>query len=553
MEHSSDAVYARRWWILSVLCLSLVLVVVGNSSLNIALPSMARDLDASDSQLQWIVDAYAIVFAGLLLPAGALGDRFGRKGALQLGLTVFGIGTLAATLADSPNQVIACRAFMGIGAAFVMPGTLSILATVFPPAERPKAIAIWAGFAGAGGAFGILMSGVLLDHFWWGSVFFVNIPVIALALVAGAILLPTSKDPGHTPLDFPGAALSIAGLASLVYSIIEAPTKGWTSGRTVGVFLLAVVLLTAFVWWERHTPRPMLDLSMFANPRFTTGCVTIFLGFMAMFGMFLIMTLYMQSARGWGPLGTGVRLLPFPVAMMISAPRSAGFTERYGPRRVITAGLALIFVGFVLASQLDTHSSYLLLLASAVFMGVGMGQTMPPSTSAIMSSLPMHKAGVGSAVNDTTREVGGALGIAILGSLTSWRYKATLPDGAPDEIRRGIEHAAAAAGQIGGADGQALLTQAREAFVNGLEAAYLVGAALAVLTAVVVNVLLRRREDDTLGDEPAVVPTAFAPDGADGADGAASAASAAHSRAAGPGAPTAPAGVVSPAEASEAT
>jgi EmrB/QacA subfamily drug resistance transporter len=500
MERSPDAVYARRWWILGVLCLSLVLVVVGNSSLNIALPSIARDLDASDSQLQWIVDAYAIVFAGLLLPAGALGDRFGRKGALQLGLTIFGIGTLAATFADSPTQVIACRAFMGVGAAFVMPGTLSILATVFPPAERPKAIAIWAGFAGAGGAFGILMSGVLLDHFWWGSVFFVNIPVIALALVAGAILLPTSKDPGHTPLDVPGAALSIAGLASLVYSLIEAPTRGWTSGRTVGVFLVAVALLSAFVWWERHTPRPMLDLSMFSNPRFTTGCVTIFLGFMAMFGILLIMTLYMQSARGWGPLGTGVRLLPFPAAMMVSAPRSARLAERYGARRVITGGLLLIIVGLLLAAQLDTHSSYWLLLASYVLLGAGMGQTMPPSTSAIMSSLPMHKAGVGSAVNDTTREVGGALGIAILGSLASWRYKSSLPDSAPDEIRRGIEHAAAAASQIGGADGQALLTQAREAFVNGLQAAYLVAAGMAVLTVVVVNVLLRKRDDDTLGE-----------------------------------------------------
>jgi EmrB/QacA subfamily drug resistance transporter len=498
MDHSQDAVYARRWWILSVLCLSLVLVVVGNSSLNVALPSIARDLDASDSQLQWIVAAYAIVFAGLLLPAGALGDRFGRKGALQLGLTIFGIGTLAATLVDSPSHLIACRAFMGIGAAFVMPGTLSILATVFPPAERPKAIAIWAGFAGAGGAVGVVMSGALLDHFWWGSVFFVNVPVIVVALAAGAYLLPTSKDPGHTPLDFPGAALSIAGLASLVYCLIEAPTRGWLSGRTVGVFLLSVLLLSAFVWWEKHTPRPMLDLSMFSNPRFATGCITIFLGFMAMFGMFLVMTLYMQSARGWGPLATGVRLLPFPVSMMVSAPRSARFTERYGARKVITGGLLLIFVGFVLASRLDTHSTYWLLFASAVFMGAGMGQTMPPSTSAIMSSLPMNKAGVGSAVNDTTREVGGALGIAILGSLLSWRYKATLPSGSSHEVRLGIEHAVTEAQRIGGDQGADLLAQARTAFVNGLEAAYFVGAGLAILTAIAVNVLLRKRADDGL-------------------------------------------------------
>jgi MFS family permease len=213
----------------------------------------------------------------------------------------------------------------------------------------------------------------------------------------------------------------------------------------------------------------------------------------------------MQSARGWGPLATGVRLLPFPVAMMISAPRSARFAERYGPRRVISVGLGLIFVGFVLASQLDTDSSYWLLFASAAIMGAGMGQTMPPSTSAIMSSLPMNKAGVGSAVNDTTREVGGALGIAILGSLTSWRYRATLPDSAPDELRRGIEHAAETAGRLGGDQGAVVLAQARHAFVNGLEAAYLVGAALAVITAVVVNVLLRKRADDVLPEgEPAV-------------------------------------------------
>ena len=269
------AVYERRWKILGVLCLSLVLVVVGNSSLNVALPTLQRDLGSTNTQLQWIVDAYAIVFAGLLLPAGALGDRFGRKGALQLGLVIFGLASLLATMADSSNQLIATRAMMGFGAAFVMPATLSILANVFPPGERARAIAIWAGFSGAGAAIGPVLSGFMLEHFWWGSVFLVNVPIVIGALIAGAVLVPTSRDPNHGRLDPIGALVSVVALASLLYAIIEAPVKGWGSTETLAAFAVSAVFAVGFVLWERRNPHAMLPMSYFKNRRFSVGATTV--------------------------------------------------------------------------------------------------------------------------------------------------------------------------------------------------------------------------------------------------------------------------------------
>lgn len=483
---ANRAAYDRRWWILGVLCLSLVLVMVANASLNVGITNLSRELGASASDLQWIVDAYAIVFAGLLLPAGALGDRFGRKGALQLGLVVFGLASLAATVADSPGQVIACRAAMGVGAAFVMPGTLSILASVFPPAERPRAIAIWAAIAGTGGAIGILVSGFVLDHFWWGSIFFVNLPVVLLALVAGAVLLPTSRDPSEARLDGPGSLLSIAGLGSLVYACIEAPERGWTDAATLGWFGGAVALLAAFVAWERRSANPMLDLSLFGDRRFTMGCVVIFLGFLAMFSMFFVVTQYLQAVQGHSPLGAGIRLLPFSFAMVVSAPRSARFAERYGVRAVVTTGLVLIAAGMATMASLQAESPYAHFVLGGMLMGLGMGQTMPPSTGSIMSALPMNKAGVGSAVNDTTREVGAATGIAVLGSLLASQYRSSL-DGATTGLdesvvavaRDGIGRALELSGEIGGSEGRALAVAARDAFLSGMRVTF-VAAALAV-------------------------------------------------------------------------
>jgi EmrB/QacA subfamily drug resistance transporter len=304
--------YERRWWTLGVLCLSLVMIVVANASLNVALPTLVKDLHAGSSSLQWIVDAYSLVFAGLLLTAGSLGDRYGRRLALNGGLLIFGGASGLAAFAGSASQLIAARAVMGVGAALVMPATLSVLAHVFPPAERKQAIAIWAGFAGVGAALGGVTSGWLLQHFWWGSIFLTNVAVVAVALIAGAFLVPSANEDHEPALDLVGALLSIAGLGALVYAIIEAPARGWLPGSTLLAFVVAVVVLVGFAWWELSASEPMLDLRFFRNPQFAAAASSITLVFFVMFGMIFIMTQYLQLVLGYSPLEAGVRMLPGP-------------------------------------------------------------------------------------------------------------------------------------------------------------------------------------------------------------------------------------------------
>ena len=337
--------YERRWWTLAVLCLSLVMIVVANASLNVALPTLVRDLDAGSSSLQWIVDAYSLVFAGLLLTAGALGDRYGRRLALNGGLILFGIASGFAAFASSANALIVARAVMGVGAAFVMPATLSVLAHVFPPDERPKAIAIWAAFAGVGAGLGGVTSGWLLQHFWWGSIFLTNVFVVAIALIAGFFLVPSANEKRRAPLDPLGALLSIAGLGTLIYGIIEAPNRGWLSPSTVVTFALTVVILGAFAAWEFRATDPMLDLRFFRNPRFTAGATTITLVFFVMFGTFFIITQYLQLVLGYSPLEAGIRVLPWAAVYMVSTTRSAGLVTRFGQRRVVSSGLAIVAFG----------------------------------------------------------------------------------------------------------------------------------------------------------------------------------------------------------------
>ena len=355
------AVYQRRWKILAVLCASLIIVIVGNTVLNVALPTLARPdgLGASNTELQWMVDAYALVFAGLLFTAGALGDRFGRKGALQAGLVVFAIGSLVGAFADSSGQVIAGRAVMGIGAAFIMPSTLSILTNVFPGRERAKAIAIWAGISGAGAAIGPVTSGLLLEHYWWGSVFLINLPIIAIALVAVWILVPKSKDSTASPLDPVGAVLSLVGISALVYAIIEGPNHGWASVESLLWFIGAIGVLALFAWWEWRSRHPMLDLRLFRNRRFSVASGGISLIFFAMFGMFYLLTQYLQFVLGYSPLEAALRLLPFPALMMIVAPQTPRLVARFGADRVASTGLAFIAVAFLLASQFDADHAVL--------------------------------------------------------------------------------------------------------------------------------------------------------------------------------------------------
>jgi len=482
--------FDRRWKVLAVLCTSLVVVIVGNTSLNVAIPTIQRELGASQTALQWMVDAYGLVFAGLLLTAGAIGDRFGRKGALQVGLAIFFTGSLFAGLIGSTVGIIAMRAVMGIGAAFVMPGTLSILANVFPPDERPKAIAIWAGLSGAGGAIGPIASGYLLNHFSYGSVFFVNLPIIALAIVAGHFLLPKSKDTARTRLDPVGAGLSIVGLSAVVYSIIEGPSHGWASSRTIGTALAGLAVLSVFAWWELRNAHPMLDLRLFKNPRFGVAAGGVTLIFFTMFGMFFLITQYFQLVLGYTPLGAGLRGIPIALALMATAPNSARLVVRFGPKLTVAGGLGLVAAGQLLLIGTSTDSPYPYIALSMVVLASGMGMAMAPLTASIMGSIPLGKAGVGSAVNDTTRELGGALGVAVLGSLLQSAYSSRIGDvaGLPEPVRNVARKSLGAALKVAGrlretdpAAAGRLVNEAKQGYVSGMHIALAVAASVALL------------------------------------------------------------------------
>jgi EmrB/QacA subfamily drug resistance transporter len=507
--------HSKRWWTLVVLCLSLVIVVVGNTVLNIALPTLVREFEASNSALQWVVDAYALVFAGLLLTAGALGDRFGRKGALTIGLLIFGGASTAAAFAGSVGELIALRGVMGIGAALIMPSTLSILTNVFPPHERAKAIAIWAGLAGTGAAIGPVTSGFLLEHFWWGSVFLVNVPLVLAAIVGGRFLVPNSKNPNVEPLDPVGAGLSMVGLCAVLYGIIEGPTHGWADPTTLGSILSGLAVLLAFGFWELRTAHPMLDLRLFRNPTFSSATAAINLVFFAMFGTFFLLTQYLQLVLGYGTLEAGVRMLPMPFTMMVAAPMSAKFVEKFGNRKVVSTGLLILGLGLLLLAQSGVDTPYWHLVVAIVTMAVGMGLSMAPSTTGIMASLPLRKAGVGSAVNDTTRELGGALGVAVLGSLLASKFTAALPASvdqlpaaAQEAVRSSLGGALSVAQTLPPAIGEPLAAAARSSYVDGMSLALVAAGFVVVATAVMV----RRFYPDRLVMHDAAPDSHAAPD-----------------------------------------
>jgi EmrB/QacA subfamily drug resistance transporter len=486
----ADTIHRRRWATLIVLSLSLVVIGLDNTILNVALPTLVRELDATASQLQWMVDAYILVFAGLLLTMGALGDRFGRKLALTVGLVIFGLSSVAAAFSDSANTLIGARAVMGIGGALIMPATLSIVTNVFEGRERGRAIAVWAGVAGLGIILGPVLGGWLLEHYWWGSIFLINVFVVIVAVVAGAFLVPESKDPAATPLDPLGAVLSIAGLVALVFAIIEAPDRGWTDPIVVGAFIVAVVVLSAFLWWEAHTEHPMLQLRFFENPRFSAASIAITLVFFAMFGTVFLNTQYLQFVLGYTPLEAGLRVMPV-ATMIVAAPLSARFTERFGSKIVVASGLTIVAVALSILATITIDTGYGRVALALAILGAGMGTAMAPATDSIMGSLPLAKAGVGSAMNDTTRQIGGALGVAILGSILASSYGAAmdpvvsqLPGPAADAASDSIGGAAAVAAQIGEA-GAGLIQAASEAFIDGMNSAVWVAVGVALLGALV--------------------------------------------------------------------
>ena len=508
--------YERRWWILAVLCFSLLVIVLDYTILIVAFPTIVLYLVATNSQLQWMVDAYTLVFAGLLLTAGSLGDRFGRRGALQVGLVVFGLGSLASAFANSADQLIATRAFMGIGGAFIMPATLSIITNVFPPGERGKAIGVWAGTAGLAGVLGPTTGGFLLEHFYWGSVFLVNIPIVIVGVLAGFFLIPTSKDPSAPRLDPIGALLSIAGLVSLLYGIIEAPQKGWSNGSTVLAILLGLALLAGFFAWESHSDHPMLDVKFFKNPRFTAASSGITLIFFAMFGTTFLITQYFQFVLGYSPFETGIRFLPWAAVILIGSPLSSKLVDRFGTKLVVTAGLVLATLGLVSLSTLTVDSNYWPdVILRMMLMASGMALTMAPATESIMSSLPLGKAGVGSAVNDTTRQVGGAMGVAIIGSVLSSIYASKIGDflggtsikgTAATGIKESLGAALSVAGKLAktAPDAAAALTRAaNSAYVDGMQIGILVAAGATLLGAIIAFLWLparARREDVEMQD-----------------------------------------------------
>jgi len=484
--------YERRWWILGVLCLSLLVIGLDNTILNVALPTLVRDLHASTSQLQWMVDAYTLVFAGLLLTAGSLGDRFGRRYALAAGLAVFGIGSALSAFAGSGTHLIATRALMGVGGALIMPSTLSILTNVFPPGERGRAIGIWAGVSGLGIAIGPVAGGWLLEHFWWGSIFLVNVPVVVFALIVGQVLVPNTKDPEAPKLDPVGAGLSIVGLVALVYGIIEAPTAGWSSGQTLAAFGIAAVVLTAFVVWELRSNHPMLNVSFFTNPRFTAASISVTLVFFALFGSLFFLTQYLQFVLGYTALQAGIRVAPIAAMLIIAAPISGRLVSRVGNKVLVASGMAVVAGGLFLLSAATISSGYGLVLTGLLVLGLGMGTAMAPATESIMGSLPLGKAGVGSAMNDTSRQVGGALGVAILGSIMSSVYSSSLAaatGGLSAEVAAAAGSSLGAAlragAQIGGPAGEALVTAAKTSFTHAMDRGLVVGAAVTLLGALV--------------------------------------------------------------------
>jgi EmrB/QacA subfamily drug resistance transporter len=493
--------YARRWQALIVLALSLLVVSVDNTILNVALPTIREELDASSSQQQWIVDSYLLVFAGLLLAAGSLGDRFGRKRALFTGLGIFGVGSVLAAISGSATDLIASRALMGVGAAAIMPTTLSILTNIFPKHERPKAIAIWAAVSGMGIAIGPISGGFLIEHFAWSSIFLVNIPVVAGCLLAGAKLIPDSRDPASPRLDFPGIALSIAGLTAVVWGLIEAPDRGWTSGTILGAFAVGLGLLAAFVAWELRARQPMLDVKVFRNLRFSAASVSVTFVFFALMGVMYFLTTYLQTVMGYSALGAGVRMVPIAVGLMIASRLSVPLVARFGTKVVVAAGLTVVAFALGAFTTTGVDTGYLGKVAGALTAaGFGMGLAMAPATEAIMGSLPKAKAGIGSAMNDVVRELGGTLGVAVLGSIVTTSYASGM-DGATSRLSGGAAAAASdsvgaaheVAAHIGGGAAAKLTAIADQSFVDAMTSAASVAAAVALIGAVIATAFLPAR------------------------------------------------------------
>lgn len=466
-----------------VVCLALAAVVAAMSSLNVALPDIAKATHASQTQLAWIIDAYSLVFASLLLPAGALGDRFGRRKALITGLAIFGAGSAVAMTANSAGELIGLRAVIGLGAALVMPATLSTITGTFAAEQRTRAVSVWAAVAGGAAVLGLLVTGLALEIWSWPSVFGLNVALAVIAIAGTLRFVPESADHDSPRLDLGGAVLAVVGLVALVYSILEAPSQGWGSARTLAGLAAGLIVLVGFVFFERSRKAPMLDPRVFGRRGLASGSLSIFVQFFCFFGFIFLVLQYLQLVRGDSGLVSAVSMLPMAAAMMPTARLAPKLVARLGARVPITGGLVLIAAALVAAGQLTSASSYWLVVAGLVPLGIGMGLAMPPATSGITSALPAAQQGVGSALNDLSREVGGAVGIAVLASVLTAAYQSHLPADAA-----AAKSSVAIAAHIGGA----VFAQAQGAFADGMHLALRIAAGIALAAAIAIAILLRR-------------------------------------------------------------
>jgi EmrB/QacA subfamily drug resistance transporter len=497
--------HARRWKTLGVLSLSLVIIGLDTTILNIALPTLRDEFGASASKLQWMVDSYLLVFAGLLLIFGTLGDRLGRKLVLQLGVSIFGLASLGAVVVDSADGVIAVRGAMGVGAAMIMPATLSIIANVFPAEERAKAIGIWAALAAIGIGLGPLAGGLLLDSFEWYSVFLVNVPVALAALLLGMVYVPESRDPQPGSFDLTGAALSTAGFTILVYAIIEAPERGWLSALVVVLLALAVALLAAFVWWERRVEEPMLDLGFFRSPAFSVGTVAVSVAFFVLLGGIFVMTQYLQFAHSYSAIEAGALMSPMALGLMMGAGSSSKAAARLGTPMVVGVGLFGLAVMLALVTLFSPDTGALALGAWFYGLTLSMGWVMAPATDAVIGAVPAAKSGVASATNTVARMVSGALGVAIVGSIVSSIYSSdlgesagALPPQAQEAAEESVGAASAIAAQLPPEAASGLLGSASDAFTEAMGTGLLIAAVLAAIATVAVVRFLPR---ETAGAE----------------------------------------------------
>ena len=485
---AGNRIQKLRWWTLAVLSVTMMIAAIDETILNVAIPSLQRDLDASSSALQWMVNSYMLVFGGALLTMGALGDRFGRAKLLRIGLATFGLASVGAALSESPAQLIAARAIMGLGGAMMMPATLSIIVNVFKEAEKAKAIAIWAAMAGAGVALGPILGGVLLQNFYWGSVFLVNVPIVVIAITASLFLVPDSRDPDSRPIDIPGALLSMGAVSALILSVIEGPQWGLTSVELAISVAATLVLGAGFVIRERRTEYPLVDFSMFRIPQISTGFAAIGLAFFAMVGFIFGLTQYLQFVQGNDPLSAGIRFLPAAIGVVFGAIASEELAKRFGTRKVVLGGLALLTGALPVVLLWEVDSSFWLIGPVMVAIGVGVGTVFAAAAESVMGAVTEAKAGVASAMNDVSQMLAGALSIAIVGSTMYAFYSArlgdavaSLPEGLADLARDSIGAAIEVAASLPPAEGLALETAAKSAFTDALGLSVILGAGLSFI------------------------------------------------------------------------